>query len=107
MDCGKRVQGEVSGASRRGGGDATAVSGHQAREARGAGRAGGRPAEPGRHSPPALLRRGADLRRDRLARLRRVIVLDTHVWFWWTNEPRRLSRTAARSIERADAVGVC
>jgi len=35
-----------------------------------------------------------------------VIVLDTHVWLWWTADPRRLSRAAARALERADAIGV-
>jgi PIN domain nuclease of toxin-antitoxin system len=35
-----------------------------------------------------------------------VIVLDTHVWLWWLNAPRKLSRAASRAIERADAIGV-
>jgi len=36
-----------------------------------------------------------------------VIVLDTHAWVWWMSEPKRLSRVAARAIERADTIGVC
>lgn len=35
-----------------------------------------------------------------------MIVLDTHVWLWWTAAPRKLSRAAARAIERADRIGV-
>jgi PIN domain nuclease of toxin-antitoxin system len=35
-----------------------------------------------------------------------VIVLDTHTWLWWVDAPRRLSRRAARAIERADRIGV-
>jgi PIN domain nuclease of toxin-antitoxin system len=32
-----------------------------------------------------------------------VIVLDTHVWIWWTGDPSRLSRSAARAIDGAIA----
>lgn len=35
-----------------------------------------------------------------------MIVLDTHAWFWWVNEPRRLSLPATRAIERAERLGV-
>jgi PIN domain nuclease of toxin-antitoxin system len=35
-----------------------------------------------------------------------VIVLDTHVWLWWTAAPQKLSRAATRAIERADRIGV-
>jgi PIN domain nuclease of toxin-antitoxin system len=35
-----------------------------------------------------------------------VIVLDTHAWLWWVDAPRRLSRAAARAIERADRIGI-
>lgn len=35
-----------------------------------------------------------------------MIVLDTHAWLWWRGAPQRLSREAARTIERADIVGV-
>ena len=33
-----------------------------------------------------------------------MILLDTHVLLWWRADPRRLSRVAAREINRADAV---
>jgi PIN domain nuclease of toxin-antitoxin system len=36
-----------------------------------------------------------------------VIVLDTHTWLWWTNEPGRLSRRATQAIGRAESLGVC
>lgn len=35
-----------------------------------------------------------------------MIVLDTHVWLWWTAAPQKLSRAATRAIERADRIGV-
>ena len=35
-----------------------------------------------------------------------MIVLDTHAWLWWVDAPRRLSRAAARAIERADRIGI-
>lgn len=35
-----------------------------------------------------------------------MIVLNTHAWVWWAVAPRRLSRTAARAIDRADRIGV-
>jgi PIN domain nuclease of toxin-antitoxin system len=35
-----------------------------------------------------------------------VIVLDTHVWLWWLAAPNKLSRKAARAIQRADRIGV-
>jgi PIN domain nuclease of toxin-antitoxin system len=35
-----------------------------------------------------------------------VIVLDTHAWLWWLAAPNKLSRQAARAIERADRIGV-
>ena len=35
-----------------------------------------------------------------------MIVLDTHAWLWWLAVPSKLSRKAARAIERADQVGV-
>ena len=35
-----------------------------------------------------------------------MIVLDTHAWFWWIVSPKRLSRSAARAIERADRIGI-
>jgi PIN domain nuclease of toxin-antitoxin system len=36
-----------------------------------------------------------------------VIVLDTHAWIWWLNEPARLSRGAAAAIDGADDLGIC
>ena len=36
-----------------------------------------------------------------------MIVLDTHAWIWWQTEPRKLSRVAARTIDRSDGIGVC
>jgi PIN domain nuclease of toxin-antitoxin system len=35
-----------------------------------------------------------------------VIVLDTHAWVWWLTKPEKLGRKAARSIERADRIGL-
>lgn len=35
-----------------------------------------------------------------------LIVLDTHAWIWWRDDPRRLSRAAARAIADADHIGV-
>ena len=35
-----------------------------------------------------------------------MIVLDTHAWLWWLSAPNKLSRAAARAIERADRIGV-
>ena len=35
-----------------------------------------------------------------------MIVLDTHVWLWWLADPSRLSPTARRAIDEAEAVGV-
>jgi PIN domain nuclease of toxin-antitoxin system len=32
-----------------------------------------------------------------------LVVLDTHAWIWWADGGRRLSRAAARSIDRAQA----
>lgn len=29
-----------------------------------------------------------------------MIVLDTHVWIWWLNDPRTLSATAVKAIEK-------
>jgi len=36
-----------------------------------------------------------------------VIVVDTHVWVWWLTKPEKLARKAARTIDKADRVGVC
>lgn len=33
-----------------------------------------------------------------------VIVLDTHVWLWWTSSPDDLSATAAKAIAEADRI---
>jgi PIN domain nuclease of toxin-antitoxin system len=35
-----------------------------------------------------------------------VIVLDTHVWIWLADDPRRLSPAAREAIDSVDAVGV-
>lgn len=35
-----------------------------------------------------------------------MIVLDTHVWVWWTFDPRRLSKRARGTIGDAEAVGI-
>ena len=35
-----------------------------------------------------------------------MILLDTHAWLWWLSAPSKLSRAAARAIERADRIGV-
>lgn len=35
-----------------------------------------------------------------------LIVLDTHAWLWWCDDPKRLSRRAQREIERHEAIGV-
>ena len=35
-----------------------------------------------------------------------MIVLDTHAWIWWTSDPARLSRRAAKEIQRARRVGL-
>jgi PIN domain nuclease of toxin-antitoxin system len=35
-----------------------------------------------------------------------VIVLDTHVWLWWTSSPDRLSANAASAIAEADRIAI-
>jgi PIN domain nuclease of toxin-antitoxin system len=35
-----------------------------------------------------------------------VVVLDTHVWLWWSADPGRLSAPARAAIDEADRVGV-
>jgi PIN domain nuclease of toxin-antitoxin system len=35
-----------------------------------------------------------------------VVVLDTHAWIWWSDDPSRLSAAARAEIEGAEAVGV-
>lgn len=35
-----------------------------------------------------------------------MIVLDTHVWLWWTSDPQKLSATARREIDAATSIGV-
>lgn len=35
-----------------------------------------------------------------------MIVLDTHAWLWWLAAPNKLSRKAARAIQRAESIGV-
>lgn len=36
-----------------------------------------------------------------------MLILDTHAWIWWAAQSPRLSRQAAKAIEKADEVGVC
>ena len=36
-----------------------------------------------------------------------TVLLDTHVLQWWTAEPRRVSKRAAKAIAAADEVAVC
>lgn len=35
-----------------------------------------------------------------------MIVLDTHVWIWLASDPKRLSRPAAKAIQRAKRIAV-
>lgn len=35
-----------------------------------------------------------------------MVVVDTHAWLWWTDDPALLSPRARRAIEEADAIGV-
>lgn len=35
-----------------------------------------------------------------------VIVLDTHAWLWWLDDPARLSESARRAIDGATAIGI-
>jgi PIN domain nuclease of toxin-antitoxin system len=35
-----------------------------------------------------------------------VVVLDTHVWIWWADDPARLSATAREAIDQADSIGI-
>lgn len=35
-----------------------------------------------------------------------MIILDTHVWLWWTAEPAKLSLPAQDAIDHADRIGV-
>jgi PIN domain nuclease of toxin-antitoxin system len=35
-----------------------------------------------------------------------MIVVDTHAWLWWTDDPGRLSSRARATIDEADAIGV-
>ena len=36
-----------------------------------------------------------------------MIVLDTHAWLWWVSADAKLSRTAAKAIKSAKAIGIC
>ncbi len=36
-----------------------------------------------------------------------VIVLDTHVWLWWLDDPARLSEAARYAIDDASRIGIC
>jgi PIN domain nuclease of toxin-antitoxin system len=35
-----------------------------------------------------------------------MVVLDTHAWIWWMDDPSRLSPAAWQALERAEAIGV-
>lgn len=35
-----------------------------------------------------------------------AVLLDTHVLYWWSSEPERLSRRATRAVEGADELAV-
>ena len=35
-----------------------------------------------------------------------MIVLDTHAWIWWANDPAKLGRMARREIARVRKIGV-
>ena len=35
-----------------------------------------------------------------------MIVLDTHAWLWWVDDPARLSPPARSAIEGEDAIGI-
>ena len=35
-----------------------------------------------------------------------MVVVDTHAWIWWTDDPTRLSSKARDAIEKADGIAV-
>lgn len=35
-----------------------------------------------------------------------MILLDTHAWIWWTDDPSKLSVKAAKAVQSADVIGV-
>lgn len=35
-----------------------------------------------------------------------MVVLDTHAWIWWTDDPSRLSSKARGAIEQADEIAI-
>ena len=35
-----------------------------------------------------------------------LILLDTHTWIWWTDDPRKLSAKARQMIEEAPLIGI-
>ncbi len=36
-----------------------------------------------------------------------MLVLDTHAWIWWAGGSPKLSRGAAKAVEKSDELGVC
>ena len=36
-----------------------------------------------------------------------MIVLDTHAWLWWLDDPARLSASAQQAIDGATRIGIC
>lgn len=35
-----------------------------------------------------------------------MIILDTHILVWWLNEPKKLSKSAARAIKQTRRIGI-
>jgi PIN domain nuclease of toxin-antitoxin system len=35
-----------------------------------------------------------------------MIVIDTHVWVWWTSKPEKLPPKARRVLDKADRIGI-
>ena len=35
-----------------------------------------------------------------------MIIIDTHIWIWWTLEPNRLTDSQSAAIDEADEIGI-
>lgn len=35
-----------------------------------------------------------------------MVVLDTHAWIWWSDDPERLGANAREAIDEADSIGI-